>query len=152
MTPGGYNQNVQLFQTEDHVVLLNEMNHNFRIIPLDGSASVNLPQWTGEARGQWEGETLVVETTNFNGIDGFRGSGPGLHLTERLTRVDDERILYAFTVEDPETWTEPWSVEMPLTVSTGLLYEHACHEGNYSLANILRGARVQERASAEGTR
>ena len=144
----------QIFQTPDHVVFLHEEGHPVRVIHLDAMPSIDprIQLWVGDSRGRWEGDTLVVETTNFNGIDGFRGSGPGLHLTERLTRVDDEKILYAFTVEDPETWTEPWSVEMPLLVSAGLLYEHACHEGNYSLVNILRGARVQERAAAEGTR
>jgi hypothetical protein len=144
----------QIFQTPHHVVFLHEEGHPVRVIQLDARPRIDprIRLWGGDSRGRWEGDTLVVETTNFNGIDGFRGSGPGLHLTEWLIRVDDERILYAFTVEDPETWTEPWSVEMPLLVSAGLLYEHACHEGNYSLVNILRGARVQERAAAEGTR
>ena len=137
----------QIFQTPDHVVFLHEEGHVVRVIRLDARPRIDarIRLWSGDSRGRWEGDTLVVETTNFNGIDGFRGSGPRLHLTERLTRVDDETLLYEFTVEDPETWTAPWSVEMPLVVSTGSLYEHACHEGNYSLVNILRGARVQER-------
>ena len=136
-----------IFQTPDRVAFLHEEGHVVRIIHLDARPRIDprIRLWSGDSRGRWEGDTLVVETTNFNGIDGFRGSGPGLHLTERLTRVDDETILYGFTVEDVETWTEPWSVEMPLLASAGQLYEHACHEGNYSLANILRGARVQER-------
>ena len=144
----------QIFQTPDHVAFLHEEGHLVRIIHLDARPRIDprIRLWSGDSRGRWEGDTLVVETKNFNGIDGFRGSGPELHLTERLTRVDDETLLYGFTVEDPETWTEPWSVEMPLLVSAGLLYEHACHEGNYSLVNILRGARVQERAAAEGVR
>ena len=139
----------QIFQTRDHVAFLHEEGHVVRIIHLDARPRIDprIRLWNGDSRGRWEGDTLVVETMNFNGIDGFRGSGPGLHLTERLTRVDDETILYGFTVEDQETWTEPWSAEMPLLVSPGLLYEHACHEGNYSLVNILRGARVQERAA-----
>ena len=138
-----------IFQTPDLVAFLHEEGHVVRVIHLDARPRIDprIRLWSGDSRGRWEGDTLVVETTNFNGIDGFRGSGPGLHLTERLTRVDDETILYEFTVEDPETWTEPWSVEMPLVASTGQLYEHACHEGNYSLVNILRGARVQERAT-----
>ncbi len=136
-----------IFQTPDLVAFLHEEGHVVRIIHLDARPRIDarIRLWSGDSRGRWEGDTLVVETTNFNGIDGFRGSGPGLHLIERLTRVDDETILYEFTVDDPETWTEPWSVEMPLLVSAGRLYEHACHEGNYSLVNILRGARVQER-------
>ena len=136
-----------IFQTPDRVAFLHEEGHVVRIIHLDARPRIDprIRLWSGDSRGRWEGDTLVVETTNFNGIDGFRGSGPGLHLTERLTRVDDETILYGFTVEDVETWTEPWSVEMPLLASAGQLYEHACHEGNYSLVNILRGARVQER-------
>ncbi len=139
----------QIFQTPDHVAFLHEEGHVVRIIHLDARPPIDprIRLWSGDSRGRWEGDTLVVETTNFNGIDGFRGSGPRLHLTERLTRVDHETMRYEFTVEDPETWTEPWSVEMPLVVSAGLLYEHACHEGNYSLVNILRGARVQERAA-----
>ena len=136
-----------IFQTPDHVVFLHEEGHVVRIIHLDTRPRIDprIRLWSGDSRGHWEGDTLVIETMNFNGIDGFRGSGPGLHLTERLTRVDDQTIRYGFTVEDPETWTERWSVEMPLVASPGLLYEHACHEGNYSLVNILRGARVQER-------
>ncbi len=139
----------QIFQTPDHVAFLHEEGHVIRIIHLNERPRIDprIRLWSGDSRGRWEGDTLVVETTNFNGVDGFRGSGPALHLTEWLTRVDDATLLYRFTVEDPETWTEPWSVEMPLRVSAGLLYEHACHEGNYSLVNILRGARVQERAA-----
>ena len=137
-----------IFQTPDLVAFLHEEGPRRAHHPPRRAAAHRRPHQALERRlagPLGRGDTLVVETTNFNGIDGFRGSGPGLHLVERLTRVDDETILYEFTVDDPETWTEPWSVEMPLLVSAGQLYEHACHEGNYSLVNILRGARVQER-------
>ena len=138
----------QIFQTPDHVVFLHEENHVVRVIPLDGRPPIDprIRLWHGDARGRWEGDSLVIETAHFNASGAFRGSGAGLHLTERLTRVDDDTVLYGFTVDDPDTWTAPWSTEMPLLVSPGLLYEHACHEGNYSLPLILNGARVQERA------
>ena len=106
--------------------------------------------WRGDSRGRWEGDTLVIETTNFNGTGGFRGSGAGLHLTEWLTRVHADTVLYRFTVADPETWTEPWTAEMPLRVSPAPLYEHACHEANYTLPLVLNGARVRERRTAAG--
>ena len=139
----------QIFQTPDHVVFLHEENHEMRFIHLDERPPIDprIRLWHGESRGRWEGDTLVIETTNFNGEGGFRGTGSRLRLTERLTRVDAETITYGFTAEDPDTWSEPWSAEMPMTVSPGLLYEHACHEGNYSLPLILNGARVQERAA-----
>ena len=138
---------LQIFQTPDHVVLLPEENHDFRIISLDErphvSAGVRL--WRGDSRGQWDGDTLVIETTNFSGKGGFSGSGTGLQLTERLKWGDANTVLYEFTVADPETWTEPWTAEMPLWTSSNQLYEHACHEGNYSLPLALSGARAQER-------
>ena len=143
----------QIFQTPDLVVFWHEENHEMRFIPLDERPHVHprIRLWRGDSLGHWEGDTLVIETTNFNGTGGFHGSGPGLRLTERLTRVDADTILYEFTVADPETWTEPWTAEMPMRVSPSPMYEHACHEGNYSLPLILNGARVQERrASAEG--
>ena len=153
MTPGGYNQNVQLFQTEDYVVLLNEMNHNFRIIPLDGSASVNLPQWTGESRGQWEGETLVVETTNFLRETSFASgqSDSNFRLVERFTRLSPQTLMYQATIDDPTVWSQSWTYEIPMQWNDQPLYEYACHEGNYGLYNILAGARVLE-AAAEGSR
>ena len=139
----------QIFQTQDHVVFLHEENHEVRVIALDDRPHVDprIRLWRGDSRGRWDGDTLVVETTNFNGSGGFRGSGPGLHLTERLTRVDAGTVLYAFTVDDPETWPEPWTAEMPLRVSPAPLYEHACHEGNYTLPLVLSGARARERAA-----
>ena len=140
----------QIFQTPDHVVFWHEENHEIRVIPLEERPHVDprIRLWRGDSRGRWEGDTLVIETTNFNGTGGFRGSGPGLHLTERLTRVDGGTVLYEFTADDPGTWTEPWTAEMPLRVSHAPLYEHACHEGNYTLPLVLNGARVQERRAA----
>ena len=113
MLPGGYNQNVHLFQTPDYVAILNEMVHNVRIVPMDGRPHADLPQWTGESRGRWDGDTLVVETKNFLRETSFRSSSENLNLTERFTRVDADTLLYEFTVEDPTTWERPWSVEVP---------------------------------------
>ena len=137
----------QIFQTPDHVAFLHEENHDTRIIPLDGRPHVShgIRLWRGDSRGHWDGDTLVIETTNFNGQGGFSGSGPALQLIERLTWADAGTVLYEFTVTDPETWAEPWTAEMPLLASTNQLYEHACHEGNYSLPLVLSGARAQER-------
>ena len=122
MTPGGYNQNVQLFQTEDHVVLLNEMVHNARIIPLDGRAHLDhgIRQWTGDSRGHWEGDTLVVETTNFLRETGFRRgqSDVNLHLTERFTRISPQTLMYEVTVENPTVWTIPWTYQIPMQKMT----------------------------------
>ncbi|MCY4600452.1 MAG: hypothetical protein OXF27_11100 [Acidobacteria bacterium] len=138
---------LQIFQTPDHVVIQNEENHEIRVIPLEDRPHVDprILLWRGDSRGRWEGDTLVVETTNFHGKGGFRGSGPELHLTEKLTRIDADTVLYEFTADDPGTWTEPWTAEMPLKVSPAPIYEHACHEGNYTLPLVLNGARVQER-------
>ena len=139
---------LQIFQTPDHVVIQTEENHEIRVIPLYDKQRIDprIRLWRGDARGRWAGETLLVETVNFNGKGGFRGSAAALRLTERFTRVDGDTILYEFTVDDPGTWTEPWTAEMPLKVSPAPLYEHACHEGNYTLPLVLSGARVQERA------
>ena len=150
MTPGAYNQNVQLFQTEDHVVLLNEMVHSSRIVPLDGRDHVDagIRQWMGDSRGYWDGDTLVVETRNFLRETSFRGglSDGNLHLTERFTRVSPGTLMYEVTVNDPTAWIQPWSYQVPMQKSDQPLYEYACHEGNYGLYNILAGARGQEAA------
>ena len=145
MTPGGYNNNVQLFQTESHVVLLNEMNHNARIVPLDGRPRIDLPQWTGDSRGYWDGDTLVVETTNFLRETSFmRGNASGnLHLTERFTRVSPDTLLYRATIDDPTVWSSTWTYEVPMQLNEQPLYEYACHEGNYGLYNIMAGALVE---------
>ena len=150
MTPGGYNQNVQLFQTADHVVLLNEMVHNARIIPLDGRSHLpaHLRQWVGDSRASWEDDTLVVETRNFLGETSFRGSSANLQLVERFTRVDADTLLYEFTVMDPTTWARPWTAQLPMTRTDEPLYEYACHEGNYSMESTLSGARAQDKAAA----
>ena len=143
MLPAAYNMNVQIFQTKDHVVLLNEMVHNARIVPLDGSTH-DVPLWTGVSTGRWEGDTLVVETKNFLRETSFRNSSKNLMLTERFERVDDDTLVYSFTVEDPTTWTAPWSVELPMRRSDMPIFEYACHEGNYGMEGTLSGARYVE--------
>ena len=151
MMGGAYNNNYQIVQIPGYVMILVEMIHDVRIIPLDGRP--HLPgavrQWTGSYRGRWEGDTLVVESRNFNGKNPFQGSSENLRLTERFTRVDENTLRYQFTVDDPSTWTRPWSAEVPWAKTIGPLFEHACHEGNYGLGNILAGARAEERRAAE---
>ena len=149
MLPAAYNMNVQIFQTADHVVLLNEMVHNARIIPLDGSDHGDVPMWTGVSRGRWEGDTLVVETKNFLRETSFRNSSDKLHLVERFRRMDDQTMLYSFTVSDPTTWSEPWSVELPMRRSELPMFEYACHEGNYGMEGTLSGARAIEQESGQ---
>ena len=157
--PGFYNQNIQLFQTGDHVVVLHEMIHDARIVPLDGRDHVpeRIRQWMGDSRGYWEGDTLVVETTNFTDkVASFNptvaiaaGTGATLHLTERFSLVADDTLQYEYTVNDPTTFTRPFSAVL-LMKRGGTLYEYACHEGNYGLYNQLAGARQEEaRASAD---
>ena len=151
MTPGGYNQNVQLFQTRDHVVILNEMIHNARIVPLDGRPHGNIRQWVGESRGRWEGDTLVVDTRNFRRETSFqRGrTTSNLHLIERFTRVDEDTLRYEFTVNDPTVWTKPWTAQIDMAKNSEPMYEYACHEGNYGMYNMLAGARADEAAAAK---
>ena len=148
MVPGAYNNNMELFQTPDTVVIVNEMVHDQRIIPLDGRPQVGsgFRLWMGSSRGRWDGDTLVVDTTNFRPTV-FRGASAKLHLVERFRRVDADTLLYAFTVDDPATWVRPWTVEIPMSRSRDPIFEYACHEGNYSLMNILAGAREQEKAA-----
>ena len=160
MIPGFYNHNYQILQTPDYVVVLVEMIHDARIVPLDGRArlSPSVGQWLGDSRGRWEGDTLVVETTGFSPKADERAvSGPlhlvmapgeNLRLVERFTRVDAETIDYRFTVTDRSTYERPWTASTPMSRIEGPLFEYACHEGNYGLANILRGARNAERAAA----
>jgi hypothetical protein len=151
MLPQGYNSNYQIVQAPGYVMILFEMAHDVRIIPLDNSShlSGNVRQWTGDSRGHWEGDTLVVETTNFNGKNSLRGSTENMRVIERFTRVDADTISYKFTIEDPSTWTRSWSGELPLKKTIGPLFEHACHEGNYGLYNTLVGARLEEKKAAE---
>ena len=152
MTPGGYNQNLQVFQTPDHVVLLNEMVHSSRVIPLDGRPHIEdgVRQWMGDSRGRWEGDTLVVETTNFLRETSFRGgvTTGDLHLVERFTRVSEGTLMYQVTVNDSNAWDRPWSYQIPMVKNDQPLFEYACHEGNYGLYNILAGAVVQEAEAA----
>ena len=146
MLSGPYNNYVQIMQTRDHVVIHNEMIHNARIVPLDGRphlpSSVRL--LLGDSRGRWEGDTLVVETTNFTNQTTVRGSGEGLRLVERFTRTGPSTLLYEFTVDDPASFTKPWTAALPMTKTDAQLYEYACHEGNYAMTGILRGARAGE--------
>ena len=148
MLPGPYNNDFQIVQTPGYVVILHEMIHDARIIPLDGRPHVpsDVRQWMGDGRGHWEGDTLVVDTTNFSEKSNFRGSSENLHLTERFTRTGPDTISYEFTVDDPTTFTRTWKAEVPMTRADGQVFEYACHEGNYALADILRGARAEEAA------
>ena len=148
ITPAAYNQNVQLFQTPDHFVMLTEMVHTVRVIPIDGSPALGdgLRQLSGVSRGHWEGETLVVETANFEARRDWRGSTEGMRLVERFTRVDADTLEYEFTVTDPETWAAPWTVNLPMRRNELPLFEYACHEGNYAMEVMLRGARADEKA------
>ena len=152
ITPGGYNQNVQIFQTPDHLVLLTEMVHTVRVVPLDGRPALDdrVRQWSGESRGHWEGETLVVETGNFDAKRGWRGSTSEMRLVERFTRVDADTLEYEFTVTDPDTWVAPWTVNLPMRRNELPLFEYACHEGNYAMDAMLGGARADERKAIEG--
>ena len=150
LLPGGYNNNLQIFQGVGYVAILHEMNHSVRIIPTDGRPHLpaDIRQWRGDPRGHWEGNTLVVDNTNFTARNPFRGSGDRLHVVERLTPVDADTILYRFTVEDPDTWDKPWTAELAMSRVSGPIYEFACHEGNYGLRNTLHGARVAEQDAA----
>jgi hypothetical protein len=153
MIPPPYNDLSRIMQTPGYVTVLREISTNLpRFIPTDGRP--HLPpavrQFAGDSRGRWEGETLVVETTNFNERNAFQGSSAEMRVTERFTRVSADEIRYQFTVDDPKTWTRPWTAEIPMMKSTGPLFEYACHEGNYGAPNILRGARVAEQRKAAG--
>ena len=149
ITPGGYNQNLQIFQTRDHIALVTEMVHTHRVVPL--AARDHLPadveQWSGDSRARWEGDTLVIETRNFNPERGWRGSSQDMTLVERFTRTDTETLLYEYTVNDPETWSQAWTVSLPMRRTDVPMYEYACHEGNYSMPGILAGARADELAA-----
>jgi len=147
----GYNANYQIVQAPGYVMILTEMIHDVRVIPLDGRSAPpqGVRQWTGLSRGRWEGNTLVVETTNFNGKNPFRGASENMKVTERFTRVADDTIDYTFTIEDPATWDRTWTAEAPLAKTGGPIFEFACHETNYGIANILAGARAEEKAAAE---
>jgi hypothetical protein len=152
MIPGPYNNNYQILQTPGYVVVLHEMIHDARIIPLDGRPHLgqDVRQWFGDSRGRWEGDTLVVDTTNFTEKANYRGSTDGLHLIERFTRTAAGTVRYEFTIDDPKTFTKKWTAAIPMTGTDEQIFEYACHEGNYGMVNLLSGARVQEKAAGEG--
>jgi hypothetical protein len=147
MLAGAYNNTYQIMQTAGYVMILVEMLHDARVIPLGKQPHPpeGVRLLTGSSIGHWEGETLVVETTNFTNRTAFQGSSEKMRLVERFTRVAEDQMVYQFTVEDPATWTRPWTAEVPWKKTIGPIFEHACHEGNYGLANILAGAREEER-------
>ena len=149
MVPGAYNNDVQLLQTPGSVVILNEMVHSARVVPLDGRPHGSIRQWRGDSVGHWEGNTLVVDTTNFRRETSLPGSSANTHLVERFTRTDANTLLYEFTVDDPTMWTRPWTAVIPMTKSDDPIYEYACHEGNYAMSGILAGARAADKAAAE---
>jgi len=155
--PGGYNQNIQILQNRETVALYTEMIHTTRVVPMDGRPHAKLHQWNGDPRGHWEGETLVVDSTNFKD----QGTGTlllpvpldeNLHLVERFTLLDDKTLLYQYTVEDPTIFTRPWSGQLYMTRSDEQIYEYACHEGNYAMPAILGGARLEETGAKKNAR
>jgi hypothetical protein len=154
LLPGPYNNNLQIVQTPQYVVLHTEMIHEARVVPMDGRPHTDggLRGWMGDPRGRWEGDTLVVDTTNFSDRTSFRGSSARLHLVERFTRIDADTLEYRFTVDDPTTWTRAWTVAFPMTKSSGPMYEYACHEGNYGLRDILSGARYEEKIADDAAK
>ena len=133
------------------MVILTEMVHDARIVPLDGRPHIadDIRQWRGDSRARWEGDTLVVETANFHLETWMRGSSPNMDLIERFRRVDADSLLYEFTVADPTTWTSPWTAQVSMRKIADPIFEYACHEGNVGLLNILVVARAEERAAAE---
>jgi hypothetical protein len=151
MTPVGYNANVQFVQGPGYVAILQEMIHDVRVIPTDGRAHApeNVRQWFGDSVGHWEGDTLVVDTTNFNDQPPVgRGASRNLHVIEKFTKTGPETLMYQFTVSDPSTWEQSWSGEYPMGKIDGAIYEYACQEGNYGMANILSGARADDKKAA----
>jgi hypothetical protein len=154
VSSSGYNNNNQIVQTPGYVAMLQEQIHEVRIIPLDGRPHLGdgIRQWLGDSRGRWEGNTLVVETTNFNDRTNYQGSGANRHVVERFTRVDENTLRYEFTVTDPTVWTRSWTGEVPWQKTEGPIFEYACHEGNYGMTNLLNGARVQEKTAADAAK
>jgi hypothetical protein len=147
MNPSAYNNMVQIVQASSHVVIYNEMIHNARIVPLDGRPHLGtgVRQWVGDSRGRWEGDTLVVETTNFRPDSGVSSAKPeSFRLVERFTRTSADTLSYEYTMNDPQTWTKPWTVRIPMARSADHVFEYACHEGNYSMPNRLSAARAND--------
>jgi hypothetical protein len=157
--PGGYNNNFLILQTPGQVAILQEMIHEIRVIPLDGRPHLNknVRLWMGDSRGHWEGDTLIVDTTNFNdkiinnSYNCCPGAGANLHVIERFRRVGPDDIEYSYTVDDPTTWTRQWTASVPMTKSAGPMFEYACHEGNHAIIGILGGARAEEAAKSGAT-
>lgn len=147
MLPPPYDDVMQIIQTRDHFVVYRELATAPRVIPTNARPHISqrVRLLAGDSTGRWEGDTFVVDTTNFTDKTAFQGSGAGLHVVERFTRVSADRIIYQFTVDDPNTWSRPWSAEVPLLATKGPLFEYACHEGNYGMPNILSGARYTEK-------
>ncbi len=162
LSPSAYNNNLQIIQTPNHVVLVTEMIHNARVVPMDGRPHLpeELTEWSGDSRGHWEGNTLVVETTNFSnkipvfqlpfaldkpGESGATGFGKNFYLTERFTPISDSRLHYEYTINDPNTFTQPFTVAIPMKASENQMFEYACHEGNYAMPGMLKGARQAEK-------
>ena len=162
LTPSAYNNNLRIVQTPKHVVIFTEMIHDARVVPMDGSAHLpeELQKWTGDSRGHWDGDTLVVETTNFtdktptyqlplnlNALDrnGVVGSGKNMQLTERFTRISESRLVYEYTVNDPSSFTKPFTVAIPMRATEDQIFEYACHEGNHAMEGMLKGARMMEK-------
>ncbi len=149
MMPSAYNNNFQIVQTEDHVLIIKEMIHETRVIPLDGRPPMHesIRQWLGSSRGHWDGDTLVIETTNLTDKTFYQGASEDMHLTERFTRVADDVLLYEFTVDDPAAFTRPWTAQIPTVRLDGMIYEFACHETNRGMVGLLSGARAEEAAA-----
>ena len=146
MLPVLYNNNYQIVQTPDHVMILVEMVHDVRIIRINGTHKpASVRQWLGDSIGHWEGDTLVVDTTNFTDQTKFEGASANLHIIERFQRVDPSTILYRVTVDDPSTFTKIWSIEYPFVATPGPVFEYACHEGNYAMPDIMGGARKADK-------
>jgi hypothetical protein len=154
IVPGAYNNNIQIVQTRDTVVISNEMIHDARIVPTDGRPHLppQIRPLLGDSRGHWDGDTLVIDTTNFTGTTRFRGSDENLHLTERFTRTDPDTLMYEFTVDDPTAFTARWTAALPMARSDERIYEYACHEGNYGLRNMLTSARYAEKTADEAAK
>jgi len=147
-----YNNLHQIVQTPDAIMILTEMVHDVRVVRMNAQhVPKNIRLWLGDSVGHWEGDTLVVDTTNFTDKTAFRGSTPDLHVMERFTRVGDHALLYRFTIDDPQTWTKPWTGEYTWPEAHGPIYEYACHEANYALKDILKGARQRDKEEAAKT-
>ena len=151
---GGPSSGIVTWKSRESVAIAMETIHDARIIPLDGRPHVeqNIRQWHGDSRGRWEGNSLVVDTTNYSPKSSLRGAAENLHVVERFTRVGPDTIRYEITVDDPTTWTKPWTVMIPLRHSDDRIYEYACHEGNMGLAGILNGARADEKDAEQATK